>query len=116
VTALSASSTTPKQTAITILAAANTVNAGILALMHNSGVPDRFKNDWTEYEKVEMFLEELITAGIVPEGQGKEDLVQECWDRFAKARATVARNKPDVYTPSARRNVGLNGAAKGAVL
>jgi len=114
-TALSASFSTPKQTAITFLAAANTVNAGILALMHNSGIPDRFKNDWTEYEKVKMFLEELMTAGIAPEGESKEDLVRECWDRYAKARATIARNKPEAYTPTVNMGV-MNGNVKNAVL
>lgn len=70
ITALASSSTT--KTTITILAAANTVNAGLLALMHNSGIPDRYKNDWTEYERVELFMKEVIGGGIVRENVTKE--------------------------------------------
>jgi hypothetical protein len=44
--------------AITILAAANTVNAGVIALLHNSGLPNRIKQDWNEFAKVESYLEE----------------------------------------------------------
>ncbi len=43
-------------TTITVLAAVNTVLAGLLALMHNSGLPDRYKNDWTEFDEMEMYL------------------------------------------------------------
>jgi len=41
---------------ITVLAAINTVNAGLLALMHNSGLPDRYRLDKVEFTKVEDFL------------------------------------------------------------
>jgi hypothetical protein len=40
--------------------------------MHNSGIPDRFKNDWTEYEKVELFMREVIGGGIIREDVTKE--------------------------------------------
>lgn len=73
-----ASASTKENTAVTILAAANTVNAGILALMHNSGIPDRFKNDLTEFEKVELFMREVIGGGIVRENVTKEDIVSDC--------------------------------------
>src|SRR4051812_20024316 len=59
---------------VTILAAANTINAGVLALMHNSGLPDRYKNDGIEYEAVEMYMRELIDGAIVREGVSREDV------------------------------------------
>jgi len=79
VTTALASSSAAQGTGITILAAANTVNAGLLALMHNSGMPDRFKHDWNEFDKVEMFMKELIDAGIVREGVSKEDVIADCY-------------------------------------
>jgi hypothetical protein len=40
-------------TPITILAALNTVDAGLLALMHNSGIPERYRFNRVEFSKVE---------------------------------------------------------------
>ena len=40
-------------TAITVLAAVNTVDAGLLALLHNSGLPDRYRLDKVEFTRVE---------------------------------------------------------------
>lgn len=40
-------------TPITLLAALNTVDAGLLALMHNSGIPERYRNNRVEFSKVE---------------------------------------------------------------
>lgn len=96
ITAL-ASSTTKDNTGVTILAAANTINAGIVALMHNSGIPDRFKNDWTEYEKVELFMKEVIGGGIVRQDITREDIVADCYARYSKARETISKNKPSSY-------------------
>jgi hypothetical protein len=53
----SSTNTTSHGLSITILAAANTVNAGIIALLHNSGLPNRIKQDWNEFAKVEAYLE-----------------------------------------------------------
>jgi hypothetical protein len=41
---------------ITVLAAINTIDAGLLALMHNSGLPDRYRLDQVEFIKVEDHL------------------------------------------------------------
>jgi hypothetical protein len=41
---------------ITILAAANTVGAGLLGLMHNSGLPDRYRMDQAQFASVEGFI------------------------------------------------------------
>lgn len=58
------------------------------------------KNDALEFEKVEMYLEELMHAGIAPQGVGREDLIADAFDRFARARGTVARNRPGNYSGS----------------
>lgn len=54
ITALGSSDT--HSIAVTISAATNTVIAGLLALMHNSGLPGRYKSDWNEFEELEWWL------------------------------------------------------------
>jgi len=56
------------QIVLAVLAASNTVNAGVLALMHNSGLPARLKNDLGEFEKVEQHVRALIETGVIREG------------------------------------------------
>jgi len=51
---------------ITVLAALNTVDAGLLALMHNTGLPDRYRLDKVEYCKVEDFLKVFSLSVIRP--------------------------------------------------
>lgn len=84
--------------AIPILAATNTVIAGLLALMHNSGLPDRFKKDWNEFDYVEMYLNELMRSGVVKNGMSRDQVVEFCYCLFKKAKGTVARNKPAAYS------------------
>ncbi|PBP19303.1 hypothetical protein BUE80_DR009510 [Diplocarpon rosae] len=98
-------------TTITVLAAVNTVLAGLLALMHNSGLPDRYKNDWTEFDEVEMYLKELVEAGVVRSGWSCEQVVEHCFALYRRAKGTVARNKPAAYSsttsPAAKSSGGL---------
>ncbi|KAL2127549.1 hypothetical protein VTI74DRAFT_10567 [Chaetomium olivicolor] len=83
---------------ITILAAINTFDAGLLAMLHNSGLPDRYRMDMAHFVQVEDFLNELLDTGVVEAHKTVEDILAECYDRFQYARATVLANKPDVYT------------------
>lgn len=85
---------------VTVLAAANTVIAGLLALMHNSGLPDRFKKDWNEFDYVEMYLSELMRSGVVKDGMSRDQVIEYCYGLFKKAKGTVARNKPAAYSSS----------------
>ncbi|KAL1838235.1 hypothetical protein VTJ49DRAFT_2869 [Mycothermus thermophilus] len=82
---------------ITILAAANTVGAGLLGLMHNSGLPDRYRMDKAQFVAVEDYIRSVLDTGIVEAQQTVEDVLNECYARFANARSTVLSNKPDVY-------------------
>ncbi|CZT02539.1 hypothetical protein WAI453_002080 [Rhynchosporium graminicola] len=100
------SSSKKNGTVITILAAANTVNAGLAALLHNSGLPGRIRNDWNEYDKVEMFLVEVMDSGIVENGMSTADVIQTCFNRYSNARATVEKNKPGYYTGGAPTGPG----------
>ncbi|KAA8575291.1 hypothetical protein EYC84_004470 [Monilinia fructicola] len=101
-TALGSSSADKHGLAITVLAAANTVNAGLIALFNNTGMPDRFWNDWNEFEDVEMFVKELIETGLVDTDKKKEEVVAGCYVRFQAAKMTVRRNKPASYSGTAK--------------
>lgn len=87
-------------TAITILAASNTVIAGLLALLHNSGIPDRYRYDKSEFQKVEDHIREVLATGIVRADQSVQEALAKCYDRFEHARRTVEANMPSSYAPS----------------
>ncbi|RDL40676.1 Uncharacterized protein BP5553_00655 [Venustampulla echinocandica] len=97
-TALASSQATGKDVLITVLAALNTVNAGLLALLHNSGLPDRYQKDWDEYDRVESFLRELMDTGIVMKSMSRDEVVEYCYARFRRAKETIAKNMPAAYT------------------
>lgn len=83
--------------AITILGAANTVVAGLLALIHNSGVPDRFRYDMQEFERVEDHIRSILEGRLAPADEELDQLTAECFDMFSQAKATVAANMPPSY-------------------
>ncbi|KAF4126669.1 hypothetical protein GMORB2_0405 [Geosmithia morbida] len=88
----------PKQASrTTALAAANTVIAGILALMHNSGLPDRYRNNKAEFEIVEDHICRLVESGLVPVDQPIEQTVADCFDRLQDAKAAVRASLPAAY-------------------
>ncbi|KAF4332638.1 c6 transcription factor [Fusarium beomiforme] len=87
-------------TAITILAASNTVIAGLLALLHNSGIPDRYRYDKVEFEKVEDHIREVLATGIVRADQSVQEALAKCYDFFNHAKRTIEANMPASYVPS----------------
>ncbi|KAL2264369.1 hypothetical protein VTK26DRAFT_5795 [Humicola hyalothermophila] len=103
---LEGSSSTP----ITALAVVNTMDAGLLALLHNSGLPDRYRLDMAEFSKVEDSLRELLDTGIVKAHQTVDDVLTECFAQFHHAKATVLANKPEAYTNSSTAS-GKGGIA-----
>jgi hypothetical protein len=86
------------ETLITVLAAANTIVAGLLALMHNSGLPNRYQNDWNEFDKVEAYIRELMDTGIVLRDMTRDEVVETCYSIFRKAKETISKNQPAAYT------------------
>ncbi|KAF4977465.1 hypothetical protein FZEAL_6029 [Fusarium zealandicum] len=99
-------------TCITILAAANTIIAGLLALLHNSGLPDRYRYDMTEFEEVEDYMRKLLTTGLVRADLTVDQVLAECYDLYHTAKATVEANMPATYSPSqalqaGRRNMSM---------
>ncbi|KAK3294003.1 uncharacterized protein B0H64DRAFT_433263 [Chaetomium fimeti] len=103
---------------VTALAAVSTVGAGVVGLMHNSGLPDRYRMDRAQFVQVEDFIREVLDTGIVEAEQRVEDILNECFTRFANARATVISNKPEVYSgsppPAGKPNVTPPSGAIGA--
>ncbi|KAH8900038.1 hypothetical protein GQ53DRAFT_741014 [Thozetella sp. PMI_491] len=88
---------------IMILAAINTIDAGLLALMHNSGLPDRYRMNKVEFSRVQDFLKEILDTGIVESGQTVDQVLAECFERFQEAKTTVLHNMPDYYAATPAR-------------
>lgn len=66
--------------------------------MHNSGLPDRFKNDTDEFDGVVQYLRELMDSGIVKEGMTRDQAIDCAFTLFRRAKSTVATNKPSAYS------------------
>ncbi|OIW31876.1 hypothetical protein CONLIGDRAFT_667703 [Coniochaeta ligniaria NRRL 30616] len=90
---LSSTSGTP----ITLLAALNTVDAGLLALMHNSGIPERYRSNRVEFSKVEDLIMEILDTGVIEWNKSVDELLSDCFDRFQCAKASVNANMPSSY-------------------
>lgn len=107
---------------ITILGAVNTGIAGLLALLHNSGLPDRYWNDMAEFEEIEDHIKEVLDCSIVPAGQPVAQVLAECFDLLRDAKATIAVNLPANYAskqvlrPSKSNNVPISSKTKPGLL
>jgi len=98
-------------TAITIMAAANTIQSGILALLQNSGLPDRYRSDKQEFERVEDYLKEILDTGLVPADQTLGQVLADCFERYQLAKKTTQENIPTNYTSSSALKGGSTGHA-----
>ncbi len=95
------SSISGNNTVLVILAAINTIVAGLLALMHNSGLPDRYKNDRNEFDEVENTMRELMETGILKAGMTRDQSIEECFGLYRQAKKTISKNKPAAYATTA---------------
>ncbi|KAJ6444585.1 C6 transcription factor [Purpureocillium lavendulum] len=96
---------------ITVLGAVNTVIAGLIALLDNGGLPDRFRYDMTQFEELEDHMKELLDSGIVPANMTTDQVLAECFDRFREAKATVAANLPVNYNSRSNQQPGGDQAS-----
>lgn len=98
-------------TPITVLGAANTVIAGLLALLHNSGLPDRYRYNMVEFEELEDHIRELLDTGLAPADSAIDRVIAGCFVQFSNAKATVQANMPVTYnvkqSPRATQNSTL---------
>ena len=84
-------------TPITVLGAANTIIAGLLAMVHNSGLPDRYRYNMAEFEQIEDHIREILDTGIVAADQTIDQVLAGCFNLFQDAKATVQANMPANY-------------------
>ncbi|CAM1511493.1 Fc.00g090060.m01.CDS01 [Cosmosporella sp. VM-42] len=98
-------------TPVTVLGAANTIVAGILALIHNSGIPDRYRYDMAEYEEVEDHIKQMLETGIVLVDKAIDQALAECYDMYHNAKATVGANMPVTYNSSQALQAGGRSVA-----
>ncbi|KAI1107754.1 hypothetical protein F4804DRAFT_296996 [Jackrogersella minutella] len=103
----SSSSSMKNGTAITSIAAVNTCVGGVLALLHNSGLPDRYRSDRNEFNKLEEHLKSIVDTALVPADQDINDVLAGCFDMFRDARQTVQNNIPAIYAsaPASGKNL-----------
>lgn len=92
-------------TVITTLGAIGTILTGLLGLMQNSGLPDRYRYDMAEFEKTEDHIKELLDTGIVPSDQKVEQILADCFLRHHRAKLVIAANLPATYIPTAPEGV-----------
>lgn len=95
---------------ITVLGATNTVIAGILAFLQNSGLPDRYRYDMAEFEAVEDHVKELLDSGIALTSQATDQIIAECFDLYRDAKMTIAANMPANYNSRLARTTGRKAA------
>ncbi|KAI1265745.1 hypothetical protein F5Y18DRAFT_385703 [Xylariaceae sp. FL1019] len=113
-TAFGATSSKTFGTAITTIAAANTAIAGILALMHNSGLPDRYRSDRNEFYKLEEHIKAIVDTGLIPAGNNVNDVLAQCWVCFQTALQSVQNNVPAAYIPATAASAMPAGMSSGA--
>ncbi|KAF3067105.1 putative c6 transcription factor protein [Daldinia childiae] len=99
-TALGSVSSSKNGTAITSIAAVNTCVGGILALLHNSGLPARYRSDRNEFYKLEEHIKSIVDTALVPVDQDINAVLANCYEIFRDARQTVQNNIPASYTTS----------------
>ncbi|RFU74833.1 c6 transcription factor [Trichoderma arundinaceum] len=97
-------------TPITILGAANTVIAGLLAFLQNSGLPDRYRYDKSEFEALEDHIKEILDSGIAPADQATDQILAECFDLYQDAKSTVSANLPANYMSRIAQQAGQRPA------
>jgi len=53
--------------------------------MHNSGLPDRYRSDRNEFQKLEEHIKAIVDTGLVPVSCSVNDSLAECYEMFATA-------------------------------
>ena len=66
--------------------------------MHNGGIPDRYRSNRNEFNKLEEHLKLIVDTGLVPINDSVNDVLADCFHRFRVARQTVQDNMPATYT------------------
>jgi len=106
--------------AITALGAANTVVAGLLALIKGRGWPERLRRDELEFRRCQDWIEEterLIAVGVAGRDRVEVgELVELAFKKYNAAKASEENNRPDAYVrqaPEPARQADGTGPAGG---
>ena len=89
------------------MAAINTGIAGVLAMLHNSGIPDRFRNDRNEFQRLEEHIRSIVDTGLIRADEDVHEALGTCFERFRAARQSVENNVPSLYVPAPA--MGISG-------
>ena len=92
------------------MAAINTALAGVLALLHNSGIPERFRNNRNEFQRLEEHIRSVIDTGLIRAEEDVHEALAACFEQFRVARQSVENNVPSLYVPAPPMN-SLGGPA-----
>ncbi|KAI1636721.1 hypothetical protein F4809DRAFT_650372 [Biscogniauxia mediterranea] len=98
------------ETVITVLGAANTVLAGVLALIKGSGQPQKLGKDRIGFRRLQDWIEEteaLLAVGVI--GRNRKEvglLVESAFKRYNAAKASEENNNPDFYVNQPLESLG----------
>ncbi|KAH7328274.1 hypothetical protein B0I35DRAFT_403674 [Stachybotrys elegans] len=96
-------------TSITILGASNTIIAGLLALLHNSGLPDRHKYNMLEFDLLQDHLKELLESRMARADMTIDQVVANCFHEYQEAKATDASDGAATTTTESTRETIIDG-------
>ncbi|KAI1504581.1 hypothetical protein F5X99DRAFT_423439 [Biscogniauxia marginata] len=86
---------------ITVLGAANTILAGVLAMIKGSGQPQKLGKDRVGFRRLQDWIEEteaLLSVGVI--GRNRTEvglLVESAFKRYNAAKASEENNNPEFY-------------------
>ncbi len=94
---------------ITVLGAANTIIAGVLALVKGQGLPERLRKDELEYHRLQDWIEEteaLLAVGVVGKDRKEVGLLVEIAFKKYKRRQGQRREQQarPLRAPGPRRH------------
>ncbi|KAI5926272.1 hypothetical protein F4810DRAFT_588334 [Camillea tinctor] len=95
---------------ITVLGAANTVLAGVLALIKGSGQPQKLGKDRIGFRRLQDWIEEteaLLAVGVI--GRNRKEvglLVESAFKRYNAAKASEENNNPEFYVNQPLESLG----------
>lgn len=78
-------------------------------MLHNSGVPERFRNDRNEFKRLEEYIRSVVDTGLIRADEDVHEALAACFERFRAAHQSVENNVPGSYAPAP----AYGGAAAG---
>lgn len=67
----------------------NTVIAGLIALLHNGGLPSKYKLAWKIYEDVRLQINEVLETGLVRSECSVDEVIEWSFQLYTDARGKI---------------------------